>query len=245
MGELPEQVPYLEWAHSEYRDSRSCQGCHMPQLEEERSDQLGAGRAATGPLEARLPRRERVHATDPEQVPGAAERRGATPGGGCGAGPDGEVPGGFGGRDLAGVRARDRIEPGGGCLDRQPGRTQAADGLSVPTRLAACHGPGRGGRRHLRVGRAPPGRCDHRQRQRRGLDPVRAALHTDRAARPGPDLRADHGGLERGGHHRAALRRPLYQGQPAVAARVRCRDGRRGHRGSGAGRGRRRLPRRR
>lgn len=35
VGELPEQVPYLEWRHSEYRYSRSCQGCHMPQLEEE------------------------------------------------------------------------------------------------------------------------------------------------------------------------------------------------------------------
>ncbi|MGD2155198.1 MAG: hypothetical protein PVG79_18170, partial [Gemmatimonadales bacterium] len=32
VGELPEQVPYLEWAHSEYRGSRSCQDCHMPQV---------------------------------------------------------------------------------------------------------------------------------------------------------------------------------------------------------------------
>jgi hypothetical protein len=32
VGELPEQMPYLEWAHSEYRDSRSCQDCHMPQV---------------------------------------------------------------------------------------------------------------------------------------------------------------------------------------------------------------------
>lgn len=30
VGELPEQVPYLEWAHSEYRNNRSCQSCHMP-----------------------------------------------------------------------------------------------------------------------------------------------------------------------------------------------------------------------
>lgn len=34
VGELPEQVPYLEWAHSEYRESRSCQSCHMPALED-------------------------------------------------------------------------------------------------------------------------------------------------------------------------------------------------------------------
>jgi hypothetical protein len=30
IGELPEQVPYLEWKHSSYRDTRSCQSCHMP-----------------------------------------------------------------------------------------------------------------------------------------------------------------------------------------------------------------------
>lgn len=30
VGELPEQVPYLEWKHSDYQDSMSCQTCHMP-----------------------------------------------------------------------------------------------------------------------------------------------------------------------------------------------------------------------
>ena len=30
VGELPEQVPYIEWLHSDYRDTRSCQDCHMP-----------------------------------------------------------------------------------------------------------------------------------------------------------------------------------------------------------------------
>jgi hypothetical protein len=30
IGTLPEQVPYQEWLHSEYRESRSCQSCHMP-----------------------------------------------------------------------------------------------------------------------------------------------------------------------------------------------------------------------
>lgn len=28
-GELPEQAPYLEWEHSAYRTTRSCQSCHM------------------------------------------------------------------------------------------------------------------------------------------------------------------------------------------------------------------------
>ena len=33
VGELPEQVPYLEWKHSDYRNT-SCQSCHMPAVEE-------------------------------------------------------------------------------------------------------------------------------------------------------------------------------------------------------------------
>lgn len=30
IGRLPEQVPYQEWLHSDYKDSRTCQSCHMP-----------------------------------------------------------------------------------------------------------------------------------------------------------------------------------------------------------------------
>lgn len=33
LGELPEQVPYLEWRHSAFREERSCQSCHMPPVE--------------------------------------------------------------------------------------------------------------------------------------------------------------------------------------------------------------------
>jgi hypothetical protein len=33
IGALPEQVPYLEWKHSGYADHRSCQSCHMPEVE--------------------------------------------------------------------------------------------------------------------------------------------------------------------------------------------------------------------
>lgn len=32
IGELPEQVPYLEWLASAYRSERSCQACHMSAL---------------------------------------------------------------------------------------------------------------------------------------------------------------------------------------------------------------------
>ncbi len=33
VGELPEQVPYQEWLHSDYRQQRSCQSCHMTAVE--------------------------------------------------------------------------------------------------------------------------------------------------------------------------------------------------------------------
>jgi hypothetical protein len=35
IGELPEQVPYQEWQHSDFRTTRSCQSCHMPVVTEE------------------------------------------------------------------------------------------------------------------------------------------------------------------------------------------------------------------
>jgi len=30
LGKFPEQMPYLEWLHSDYRDNVTCQSCHMP-----------------------------------------------------------------------------------------------------------------------------------------------------------------------------------------------------------------------
>jgi hypothetical protein len=35
VGELPEQMPFQEWLHSEYKDQKSCQSCHMPVVKEE------------------------------------------------------------------------------------------------------------------------------------------------------------------------------------------------------------------
>jgi hypothetical protein len=35
IGELPEQVPYQEWLHSDYKETRSCQSCHMPVVKED------------------------------------------------------------------------------------------------------------------------------------------------------------------------------------------------------------------
>lgn len=34
IGELPEQMPYPEWLHSDYREKQSCQDCHMPEVKE-------------------------------------------------------------------------------------------------------------------------------------------------------------------------------------------------------------------
>ena len=33
-SEFPEQMPYQEWLHSEFRESQSCQSCHMPVITE-------------------------------------------------------------------------------------------------------------------------------------------------------------------------------------------------------------------
>jgi hypothetical protein len=35
LGEFPEQVPYQEWLHSDYKETRSCQECHMPRVKED------------------------------------------------------------------------------------------------------------------------------------------------------------------------------------------------------------------
>jgi cytochrome c551/c552 len=34
VGRLPEQVPYQEWQHSEFKATKSCQACHMPAVNE-------------------------------------------------------------------------------------------------------------------------------------------------------------------------------------------------------------------
>jgi len=34
IGALPEQMPYPEWLHSDYKNKKSCQDCHMPEIKE-------------------------------------------------------------------------------------------------------------------------------------------------------------------------------------------------------------------
>jgi hypothetical protein len=35
LGLFPEQVPFLEWQHSDYVNKNSCQSCHMPEVQED------------------------------------------------------------------------------------------------------------------------------------------------------------------------------------------------------------------
>jgi hypothetical protein len=35
VGTLPEQMPYQEWLHSDFKDKQSCQSCHMPVVKEQ------------------------------------------------------------------------------------------------------------------------------------------------------------------------------------------------------------------
>jgi hypothetical protein len=35
IGQLPEQMPYQEWFNSEFKETQSCQSCHMPVVEED------------------------------------------------------------------------------------------------------------------------------------------------------------------------------------------------------------------
>jgi hypothetical protein len=35
VGRLPEQMPYQEWLHSDFKDKQSCQSCHMPVINED------------------------------------------------------------------------------------------------------------------------------------------------------------------------------------------------------------------
>jgi hypothetical protein len=48
VGEFPEQVPYLEWYYSDYRNAQTCRACHMPAAD-------GGVKTATSSLNLRSP----------------------------------------------------------------------------------------------------------------------------------------------------------------------------------------------
>ena len=45
-GLFPEQMPYIEWLASDYPDHRSCQDCHMPEIQGLHLSVTGASGAA-------------------------------------------------------------------------------------------------------------------------------------------------------------------------------------------------------
>ena len=68
-GELPEQVPYLEWRHSRYANEKSCQDCHMKAVPEPMTIANILGPPREGVRLPRFPRQQLLHAAHPEQVP--------------------------------------------------------------------------------------------------------------------------------------------------------------------------------
>ncbi len=88
IGELPEQVPYQEWLHSEYRETRSCQSCHMPAVQEEVPITSVFGEPRAGILAPYVRRRKLLHAADPEPVPQRSVGHRGAAGDGRGGEPD-------------------------------------------------------------------------------------------------------------------------------------------------------------
>ena len=72
VSRFPEQTPYLEWKHSAFSESESCQSCHMPEGCAG-SHLLGARGASGGFLPAGLSWRQRIHAAPAGQVSRRAE----------------------------------------------------------------------------------------------------------------------------------------------------------------------------
>ena len=239
IGELPEQMPYQEWLHSEYKDKQSCQYCHMPVIQERGADHARA-RASRARRRARhtFVGGELLHAADAEPLPRRAVRDGAR------AGVDGRRPTGpcsFCSRRPRGCRWRmSRVSAG---------RLQAEvvvenlGGHKLPTAY-----PSRRAWLHVIVrDREPaarssnPARSSRTGRSRattttRTRTTLRAALRARSGQpRPGPDLRVDHGGSGRRGDDGTADGRALREGQPAAAARIRQADCGQGHRGARRG----------
>ena len=77
IGELPEQMPYLEWLHSDYRTKQSCQHCHMPEVREATPITKVLGVPREGMHRHTFRGREFLHAANAESLPGRPGRGGA------------------------------------------------------------------------------------------------------------------------------------------------------------------------
>ena len=79
IGELPEQVPYQEWLHSDFRETRSCQSCHMPVVAEDVPITSVLRRARAGVSRHTFVGRQFLHAADAEPVRERISRFSAQP----------------------------------------------------------------------------------------------------------------------------------------------------------------------
>ena len=191
VGEFPEQVPYLEWFYSDYRQGPTCQGCHMPEA------QGGVKVSVTSP-NLRSPFAQhtfwggnaymlgmlQAFGEELELTASAAQLEAAR---------QGTLA------QLQSATATIAIENlvSGGVdhqrrrAPREPGRAQAPDSLPLPAGVAAHHCRRRCRERGLRVGRRGGGWRHPGQRQRCRPNGLRAALPDDQPAGPGADLRGD------------------------------------------------------
>ena len=194
IGELPEQVPYQEWLHSDYKNAQSCQSCHMPVVQHDVAVSSVFGEPQSGVsrhvfvggnflMQQMLNRyRDELHVTAlPNELSAAAEGTVRNPAIQFGTGIDR-------------LRAAERRTAGSGSFDPQPHRPQTAHGVPLPPRVAALDGARPQPARHLRIGRAASGWPHRGQRQRRRSRALRASLHPDHQPRPGTDLRRNSGG---------------------------------------------------
>ncbi len=164
IGVLPEQVPYQEWLHSDYRDKRSCQECHMPEVKEAVpiAKVLGVPRqglhqhtfvAANFLLQNMLNRyRDDLSV---EALAGGID---------VGRPRHYRVPASEG-RAYRNRFANGKRGPAsGGRFCRKLGRTQISDRVSIAPCLAALHSERPRPSNGIRVGRLEPRRIDSRQR---------------------------------------------------------------------------------
>ena len=80
IGELPEQVPYQEWLHSEFKNTQSCQSCHMPVVKEQVPITRVFGDPARRRVAACVRGGELLHAADAEPLSRRSRRRRAAAG---------------------------------------------------------------------------------------------------------------------------------------------------------------------
>ena len=221
VGRLPEQVPFLEWQHSAYRDERSCQDCHMPVVAEATAIASVVGEPREGlsrhtflggnVFMLRMLNRYRndLGVTAPSHELEAAAAATAR-----------QLQ-----LDTATVQIADagRTGPNATFTVVVSNLTGHKLPTGYPSRRAWLHVTARdaSGRVLFESGAvAPTGAIAGNDNDD---DATRFEPHYEEIRRggPGADLRVDHGGRARHTDHRAPARHAVRQGQQAAAARLR------------------------